>query len=383
MSFRSILQEDAITSCRVLASLIGDPQHGEFQTLLLQDFVSKCETLHPEEKSVQLAEVLKQFVPSEVKNLIGESNLTQTKVFIKVSRPNKPNKKRRTQKTRSKVKPQSLALHADVAFVTVIEKELFAAKLALGIRLDSREDHNMNGLRIWKAQLRTANGEKSISIILTMIGEARNVPCAVACGRLFNMYHVGTAILVGIAAGLKGKVGLGDVVAAEDAVLDYEGQRLEEEGVKERPTVYRLGIAIKRDLEHYQPVRTKWHNNFVASLPHLRKSQDLPRLSNNWKPIYHTGVILAGEKLIANKSLPSMQKKYHEKVRAAEQEGSGFARTCEEYSIPWLVFRGISDFGDRHKQSMQKWQPLAALSAATCAVEFISTEFRRGEEREF
>ena len=58
-------------------------------------------------------------------------------------------------------------------------------------------------------------------------------------------------------------------------------------------------------------------------------------------------------------------------------EGSGFASACEEYGVPWLVFRGISDYGDRDKPLFQQWQTTAALSAATCAVDFLKRDYRR------
>ena len=42
--------------------------------------------------------------------------------------------------------------------------------------------------------------------------------------------------------------------------------------------------------------------------------------------------------------------------------------------LDWLVFRGISDFGNRKKKDRQ--QALAATSAATLLVQFLKSVFR-------
>jgi nucleoside phosphorylase len=72
-----------------------------------------------------------------------------------------------------------------------------------------------------------------------------------------------------------------------------------------------------------------------------------------------------------------MQKQYHQEVLAAEMEGSGFARACREHAVPWLVFRGISDFGDANKSKLGDWKATAALSAATAVVAFLKKDYRQ------
>jgi len=129
---------------------------------------------------------------------------------------------------------------ADIAIVTVIETELAAAKLAYGIKPTDKESRDVDGLRYWETTARGMDAGSELTIVVTMVGEARNVQMTNACHRLFNTYEVGACFLVGIAASLKDYVGLGDVVAAEDMVLDYEGQRLEPTGAKRRPKPYTL-----------------------------------------------------------------------------------------------------------------------------------------------
>jgi nucleoside phosphorylase len=74
------------------------------------------------------------------------------------------------------------------------------------------------------------------------------------------------------------------------------------------------------------------------------------------------GVILAGGKLLEDGSLPKMRKTFHDRTRAAEMEGGGFAAACNEFSWRWMVFRGIADFGEPER--VKGWQFPATVAAA-------------------
>jgi nucleoside phosphorylase len=125
---------------------------------------------------------------------------------------------------------------------------------------------------------------------------------------------------------------------------------------------------------HYDPVQARWADAFESALNRLRLVRSVAEVEKGWKPEYHTGVILAGEKFLADGSLPEMQKDYHERVRAADMEGTGFARSCKEHKKPWLVFRGVSDFGEKKRR--KGWKLIAALSAATAVHAFIAHDYR-------
>jgi nucleoside phosphorylase len=66
---------------------------------------------------------------------------------------------------------------------------------------------------------------------------------------------------------------------------------------------------------------------------------------------------------------------------AIEMEGSGFASSCDKKKIGWLVFRGISDYGDMKKRD--KMQSLAALHAALAAKTFLINVLRQSDEISF
>lgn len=193
--------------------------------------------------------------------------------------------------------------------------------------------------------------------------------------------NVGLCVLVGICAGLKEKVNIGDTICAE-MILDYEGGRQTEDGFEKRPEPYPLDGPIAHDVGYFNPNISTWHRHFRRCIKTLTKIEATPDLSK-FKPAYHTGVILSGEKFLVNGKLLQMRKEYHEKVRGAEMEGSGFANACKAFMVPWLVFRGVSDHGDPKKPETEIWQTTAAMSATTTVLDFIKRDYRKPESERF
>lgn len=150
-----------------------------------------------------------------------------------------------------------------MVILTVIKEELLACKIAFGIGPDTRENRRVGGYRCWHTTVADSEGA-SIAVVLSMVGEARNVPCANACERLLASYDARLCILVGIAAGLKTKVKAGDCVAAS-YVLDYEGARRETEDRK-RPRPFPVNPLVRHDLDYFDPASEGWHEDLRACL---------------------------------------------------------------------------------------------------------------------
>ena len=354
MNSPKTFHEDREISCKFLAQKIATCDE-PLKKFLLQDFLFKSKNLRSEARNYYTSLVLLQYVPDWIKLLTDEPEM-------------------------SKLTPKPIA---DIAIITVKKVELLAAKIALGIDPEKLEDKNDKGFRYFETRLLCRGAKHDLKIVLTMVGRDRNVPCTNACRTLFNNYDVGVCFLIGIAAGLRGKFNLGDVVAAE-LVWDYEGARLETDGPKKRPEVSNLARQIGRDLQYFDPDTSNWLKFFSDKFMELKSVTRTPDVDDSWHPSYHTGVILTGEKLLADGTLNEMREDSHERVRALEMEASGFSQACDECDIPWLILRGISDFGDSDSKNGAEsdererniWQATAALSAATAAINFIENEYR-------
>lgn len=338
--------EKAEHSCRVLVDLLATEEDEDRRAMLLDDYAWKSRALQPATRNYLNARALASFVNEDIAARFREAET-----------------------------PTMTMRRADVAILTVKRPELLAVQTALEISPNEQEDHNINGLRCWERQIDSADGA-SLDVVISMVGEAGNVASAAASYRVFNTYDVGLCCLVGTAAGLRSKVALGDVVAAE-IVLDYERARLEPSGPKKRPVPCAVGIRIGRDLANFDPRRFGWYDCFDACCDRLRDDpyESLPATEDGWRPTFHSGVVLSGEKLVADGSMEALRSEYHDRVRALDTDSAGFARACAESAVPWLVFRGISDFGDAGKDD--QWQVLSCLSAATAARVFLENGYRK------
>lgn len=346
-------REDPEDACRALIAMVQRPALRFLERHLLLDFLGKLSRVRPEARAFYLASFLRSTVPVGLRTLFAEIELEAPQ-----HRPS-----------------------VDVGIVTILREEVDAALAAFGVAHGTDESRNVRGLRFWALPPIDRGQRRPLHAVVMLVGEARTVPCAIACERLFSLYSVRACLLVGIAAGVKSRVQVGDVVAATQ-ILDYEGQRLEPGGAKRRPLSYPVGLEMRRDLSSFSP-RAAWISCFRECLESLAVGYDLPvDVKRDLEPSYQSGVVLVGEKLWADGSLPTMRDVYHDQVRAGEMEGSGFARSCEEHAIPWAVFRGVSDFGDPDKAAFEKWKPVAALSAATAARSFLEHEYRTPEERD-
>ncbi|MBI5674420.1 MAG: hypothetical protein HZC48_01165 [Nitrospirae bacterium] len=187
---------------------------------------------------------------------------------------------------------------------------------------------------------------------------------------------------MGMGAGLEDKVNLGDVVVAT-TVWDISSRRLEPDGPKKRPDPFKLGPVLSRHIEYFDPEQLRWKELLHSCMPRLAMYSEIPKVEPSWTPSFHSNNILSGPDLVADGSIKSLIYEYDEKARLYEMEASGFASTCDELGVLWLVFKGISDFGDPNSKDtlngdikLRKiWQPLASLSAATAAIKFLENNY--------
>jgi nucleoside phosphorylase len=268
------------------------------------------------------------------------------------------------------IKPAKEKKH--VAIVTVIGKELQAVLRAVGRVPSDRPDQKSGDFSYWFARIdRPSN--TPLSVVITIVSEPRNVPAAIAVDHLVVEFEVGLLMLVGIAAGVRGLVKLGDVVYGHK-VYDYEGVRLEiirwwifylfrprprpkEWNVSRKVNVARQQFDVKRMCQLW----TELMQNAVPS--------DLPKDWTFVTPAFKDGTIAAGEKLMADGSLYRMYRRVVEEIRAGAMEDSGFVQAAEANEITWCIFRGIADFGDQHKSD--SWHLAAAIAAAAAAITFL------------
>lgn len=362
------LEEPIADSCRTLAHFIGNVHvdEPEVRATLYDDFQWRLDRLGESE--------------ADYMRVLGDAwyDLLQPEV--------------RADLNPDAFKPEKWVTHLgptrerkNFGIVTIIAAELDAVLDCFGKEAKAQRDdpsRHHGKQRFWHVSVDHAKGGAASGVV-TFVGKARNVPCAMAVSTLLARYDVDVVILVGVAAGPKQHVKLGDVVIAE-RVYDYEHLRMELRQLFGVRTSFRIS---KPRPEFMDPelivgarlIRVAEVHDVLRAVSSRNKHQyDLWLTENVESCEVHFGTIAAGEKLFVDGSLKRMYTVVDQRIRAADQEDSGFAQAAEHLDVPWMVVRGICDYGDPNKQG--KWHYSAALSAACAAKVLISSSLlQRGQ----
>ena len=179
-------------------------------------------------------------------------------------------------------------------------------------------------------------------------------------------------MMVGIAAGLRGKCRLGEVVLS-DRVIAYEpAAATVAEGVSTeipRPDAFRAAHSIQQDVTSYLS-DAGLHERLLrypvipaAGFPDIKADLVAKALA------VRSATIASGEKLLRDPQKFQAIRSLHGKIEVAEMEAAGVAAACHRSGTSFLVVRGISDFGDSVKDD--RFHDIAATGAAIIAVDFI------------
>ena len=165
-------------------------------------------------------------------------------------------------------------------------------------------------------------------------------------------------IAVGVAFGLDAnKQNIGDILVSRQISL-YESQRVGKKSIVPRGDQPRAATRLLDLLERAD--QTTWEGAEVTF-----------------------GLIISGEKLVDNKAFRNSLVRKHPSAIGGEMEGAGIYVACEEHNVPWVLVKGICDFGDGDKATDKKErQSRAATNAAEFVLHSLSLAFSAGRREE-
>jgi nucleoside phosphorylase len=241
----------------------------------------------------------------------------------------------------------------DFAVITAlkIEREAILNRLDAGY-LVVQED--TEPLTFYYGHITIPSTGESYTVVVVMLLGMGNDEAAVATTRVIQRWQPVHIIMVGIAGGVPGKVGLGDVVVAE-ACFYYELAKRTPRGEQRRPQEFTTNRLLLGRAQAYEA--SEWKGEIGIERPGSAATESpLPEA--------HFGVIAAGEKVIADTKTMSGLLKANPKIIAVAMEGAGVARSALNTNPQpaFLEIRGVCDFADEHKND--DWQPYAANAAA-------------------
>lgn len=276
----------------------------------------------------------------------------------------------------------------DVVLLTVIWPELDALRNILGVG-NAERAKDADGTTYYRAEVRSELTESPYSVILGCLGSAGNPGAAAGTQEFVLKFRPRQAILMGIAAGLRGKVRIGDVVFGERVVAYEPAAAVIKDGreaYEPRPEIDRIPYSVQQDLAHYRPDPSRLAAAFRVAggrFPRAKsavKAEFDQHVSKSLR--VHVSTVASGEKLLRNPAkLHAIRETQHGKVEVGEMEAVGFVEACRRTDTPWLVVRGISDFGDDLKDD--RFHALASKAAACAVYDFVrfGLDLRRGEQR--
>jgi nucleoside phosphorylase len=269
----------------------------------------------------------------------------------------------------------------DALVICPLAKELNPSLYVFDLDPAAREDRNIDGHKVYFTKIPRQHGG-DLQVAISVVTKPRNVPSALATAALILRLNPTAIFLSGIGAGVKGKVELGDVVIST-LVIDIAGGRAEVDKIRSRDSPCKPPSPMDKYVDYFRPDKKSWRTGVTAILSRIRRTRRFslpPARALSDQPLeIHGGIVVAGEQLVADGSLPQYLEK-DDRIRSCEMEGSGFAQACEGGRKPWLVFRGICDFGDPAKND--EWQATAAVLAAKAVRAFLQSEYRLPTEVE-
>jgi nucleoside phosphorylase len=269
----------------------------------------------------------------------------------------------------------------DIVILTVIPPEFTSVKAALNI-----QDNSDNEIKTPNSQTIYFPGEvrserRNYSLVVGCIGRPGNSKSSSITTEAITEFKPKLLVLVGIAAGIKDTVKLGDVVFSEK-IVGYESAALYQlkDGTQiEQPRTEMFDVTHKIDQEivHYlsRKNQARLNSSFTSigwyfptlsdkDRSHLQESNIIQEIEID------RCTIASGEKLIKDPTvLQNIRDNLHGRVKVGEMEATGFAGACNRKNKDWLVIRGVSDFGDTYKSDV--FQPLASQTAATVLADFL------------
>lgn len=261
----------------------------------------------------------------------------------------------------------------DVGIQTVIGKELQAIQKQFEIDND-KDRIAYNGDWYWFKTLER-KPKPPLKIVVYCQAKPGNNAASNAASKCIERFKPHLLILSGIAAGRRGKTKIGDV-AIPNVVADLTKKVEEQNKTKQRPEIPPLPHVIQQFLISFRLDESSWHNAFntlvekIPQPPPGKESEYAKHVST--KPKVHQVAIASDNILIRNsKRLPNLADTIHQQMHIGEMEAAGFVEACTSRhpSVPWLVVRGVSDFGDKLKNDDFHW--LASCAAASYVYQFV------------
>lgn len=243
-------------------------------------------------------------------------------------------------------------LNADVAILVALDKELDAL-----LRSDGPWERHQysDDIRTYY----TSTTPAGLSVVAARASGMGQINAALLSRDVMSHFRPRKVLLVGIAGGLGKDVHLGDIVISEQ-VVDYELGKVAPTGATPRWSVYRSDALLRERLLDHRD------DSWLARVKLARPDGD-----TSAKPAIHSGVVLSGNKVIADANAAGALSAVWSRASAIEMEAAGIAAALHQSqdAPAFVMVKAICDRADASKDDA--WQDYAAEVAAAFVASFV------------
>ncbi|WNK32591.1 phosphorylase family protein [Pantoea agglomerans] len=257
----------------------------------------------------------------------------------------------------------------DVLILTALSVELAAAKKVLAITDDVPPAVTTNGIHFWTKEI--ASPTRPVKCMVASFGGPGNVNASSITTQLLTEFSPKKVVMMGIAGGLRGKLVMGEVIIADRVVYYESAAALAGGNIASRPEMLRPNMHTQQNLNTYlAAAMLSGRLNDLAQFHGLEIPASSPVGDVSKGLTVSLATIASGELLMKDPDLMERLRTLHDKAHVVEMEAYGVFEACDKHSIPALIVRGISDYGDGTKDDT--FHAIASLAAAIITIDFIS-----------
>ncbi len=202
-----------------------------------------------------------------------------------------------------------------------------------------------------QAQIKTNRG--FLDVVLCRSHRMGNTSAALTTVEVARYWSPKLVVLIGIAAGIKGDVRLGDIVIP-DRIVEYEATKITRRGEHMHGLVRDTSPLFRARIFNW-PRRDAWLKQWSRKRP----------LGSAAQPMAFRGDAMAsGHKVVALAARAKRIARVARKTISIEMEAIGVAEACSlfEPQVPFLVIKAVSDYADSTKND--RWHSFCCEAVA-------------------
>lgn len=243
-----------------------------------------------------------------------------------------------------------------ILIISALEKELQPILEAIDSPLKPRNMEEVDGRKYFIYEV-----SATLTVICTSFWGMGQLNAALAVKDAVKHYGVSKVILTGICGGIDKEMKYGDIIIS-DQIVDYELAKIKPDDLQVRWNVYRSDFELVQSMRMFKS--DSWSSYLKRVFPDSKYK----------KPSVYSGIVLSGNKVVANYEEIKRFKKTWAKALAVEMEASGIAAALYqmENAPSFVMVKAICDFADSEKND--DWQEYAAYASAIFVLNYIFTE---------